>query len=98
LGWVAKIHEGTAFTTSVCTGSLILSAAHEQNVGFLDLVQGSIRLETNKTILRPHHSSPSSAELDTYVRQSSKRITWTNGIERRDSVEQEDATFMAIAR
>jgi putative intracellular protease/amidase len=27
LGWVAKIHEGTAFTTSVCTGSLILSAA-----------------------------------------------------------------------
>jgi len=27
LGWVRRIHEGTRFTTSVCTGSLILGAA-----------------------------------------------------------------------
>ncbi|MFJ2913528.1 DJ-1/PfpI family protein [Streptomyces sp. NPDC087228] len=27
LGWVRRIHDGTRFTTSVCTGSLVLGAA-----------------------------------------------------------------------
>ncbi|MFJ2136761.1 DJ-1/PfpI family protein [Streptomyces sp. NPDC087845] len=27
LGWVCRIHDGTRFTTSVCTGSLVLGAA-----------------------------------------------------------------------